>query len=907
MKILETNVINGPNYWSINHKKLIAATLDIEEYEELPSNKIPGFYDRMINMLPSLYSHYCSEGKQGGFLERVKDGTWMGHIVEHIALELQNLAGMECGFGRTRQMGTEGIYQLVFSYVEKNAGIYALKAAVRIAEAIAKNLSCDLENDLLTLKKIFYKDQLGPSTSTIVKAALAQNIPYIRLDNESLVQLGYGANQCRIDATITEKTSCIGVDLASNKEKTKELLRKANIPVPDGLLISEENELFNAVAELGYPLVIKPFDGNHGKGVTINVNNDEEALVAYFRAKSNSKNVVIERFINGNDYRILVINYKFSAAALRTPAMVTGDGLHTVFELIKIANEDPNRGEGHEKILTRIFFDETTNEILKMQGHTLSTVPIKGENVFLKQTANLSTGGTSIDVTESVHPDIIRLAERAAKIIGLDICGIDIISEDISKPLKHTKSMIVEVNAAPGFRMHTHPFKGKGRDVGKDVIEMLFPEKNNGRIPIIAITGTNGKTTTTRLLSYIAKNDGFTVGYTTTEGIYIDGELIEEGDCTGPQSAQVVLKDKNVNFAVLECARGGMLREGLAFDQCKVGIVTNVAEDHIGLKGIDSLEKMAKVKSIVPESVAHDGYAILNADNEYTYQMKSNVSSKVALFSLHHDNQRVLGHISEGGLAAVFDMGAILIIDGKERLFVESVENIPMTFGGKALFMVENILAAVLGAYINKIPMKTIISSLQTFVLTSENNPGRLNLFNFKDFRLFVDYAHNFHGLTALGAFIKQEKATQKIGIIAAAGDRRNVDIVNVGKASADIFDKIIIRVDEDTCGRKDYEIIDLIKEGIFISDKNKEVEVIPDELDALRYVLQNAVSGALIVHLSENVKKCIAFLKEFQQREQNYFNYFKIKEKEPIYVQDLKMHFLAKGFKYDLDKKIFL
>ncbi|HSU50913.1 MAG TPA: cyanophycin synthetase, partial [Segetibacter sp.] len=546
MKIVETKILRGPNYWSIRRNKLIQMRLDLEDMEQRPTNKIPGFLERLKNLLPSMYSHRCSVGTPGGFFERVEEGTWMGHVIEHIALELQTLAGMNTGFGRTRGTGKEGEYYVVYSYMEEDAGVFAGEAAVRIAQAIADDASYDPEADIQTLREIREDTRLGPSTGGIVEEAAKRNIPYIRLNKHSLVQLGYGVHQKRIRATIASTTSNIAVDIAGDKEETKNLLGAAEIPVPEGIIISSEEGLDEAIEEIGYPMVLKPIDGNHGKGATTNITNKEQAIRALEAAQKYSRDVICERFITGFDFRVLVINHKFICAALRTPASVVGDGEHTIQWLIDEVNKDPRRGFGHELVLTKITVDNFTHKMLADISYTLQSVPAKGELVLLKPTANLSTGGTSTDVTDEVHPANIFMAERISKIVGLDICGIDIMAPDLKDPVTENGGAVLEVNAAPGFRMHIEPTVGLPRNVSEPVIKMLFPNESTGRIPIIAVTGTNGKTTTSRLMAHIFRSIGYKVGFTTSDGIYIQNNLMMKGDCTGPVSAQFVLKDPTV-------------------------------------------------------------------------------------------------------------------------------------------------------------------------------------------------------------------------------------------------------------------------------------------------------------------------------------------------------------------------
>ncbi|HEX3006326.1 MAG TPA: cyanophycin synthetase [Bacteroidales bacterium] len=881
MKILDLHILNGPNYWSVRRHQLIVIKLDLEELEILPTDKIPEFYDRLKANLPSLYNHFCSEGEPGGFFERVKIGTWMGHVMEHIALEIQTLAGMDCGFGRTRQAGQQtGIYNVVFEYKAEEAGVFAAEAAFRITEAIVYNKMIDIQEYIEKLKGLAAAHCLGPSTRSIVNAATQRNIPHMRLDNNSLVQLGYGIYQRRINATITDSTSNIAVDIAGDKFLTKQILKRASVPVPEGTVISEMIQLEEALTDVGYPIVIKPLDSNHGKEVTTNINTLNEAYSAFLKAKEYSENILVEKYYGGDDYRILVINYKLSAVSRRVPAKVTGDGTSSVRALVEDTNNNPLRGIGHEKYLTKIKIDDQTVEALRRQDLTLDSVPAAGKTVFVKQTANLSTGGTSEDVTDIVHPDVVEVAERVARSIGLDICGIDLVMKDVCVPLKDS-GVVIEVNAAPGFRMHTHPVNGKSRPVGDHVIEMLFPNKSNGRIPVTAITGTNGKTTTTRLLAHIAKTAGYHTGFTTTEGIYIGNKLTEEGDCTGPISGSKVLSDKSVEFAVLECARGGMLRQGLAFDYCDVGIVTNVAEDHLGLKDIETIEDMARVKSIVPESVKPDGYSILNADNDYTYHMMNKLQCRIALFSTNASSERIRQHCLNDGLAGVLENGNIVLVRGKKKLFIETVENIPLSFKGKATFMIENILAATLAAHVQSISVMNISQALRSFIPSAENSPGRLNIFDFSHFKLMIDYAHNCHGIKALGTLIKKNETPFNVGIIAVAGDRRDIDIINVGMAAADIFDKIIIRMDEDKRGRTDNEISNLLIEGIRKVKPYMPVEIIPDELQAIQHAVENAPEDSIIVHLSDNIKNCIAFAKKLQKEESP--SYGKISEQKEM------------------------
>ena len=871
MKIREIRAMRGPNYWSIRRHKLIVMKLDLLEMEELPTNKISGFSERLEAMFPTLYAHECSEGCPGGFFKRVKEGTWMGHVVEHIALEIQTLAGMDVGFGRTRSTSEHGVYNVVFTYMEEKAGLYAARAAVRIAEAIAANEEYNLEEDIQNMREIREDERLGPSTGSIVEEAQARGIPWIRLNRHSLVMLGYGVNQKRIQATVTSNTSSIAVEIACDKEDTKNLLEAANIPVPKGKIIYDEEDLKRAIEYINFPVVIKPINGNHGRGATINIRNWEDALEALAVAKKISRGVICEKYITGFDHRVLVIDYKFVAAAKRTPAQVIGDGKHSIQQLIDEVNKDPRRGYGHEKVLTSIKVDEMTLAILSEKDLTLDSILKKDELLYLKSTANISTGGTATDVTDLVHPHNVFMAERIARIVGLDICGIDIMTDDISEPVEAIGGAILEVNAAPGFRMHLAPTDGLPRNVAEPVIDMLFPPGSNIRIPIIAVSGTNGKTTTTRLIAHMAKTAGYKVGFTTTDGIYIQNIMMQRGDCTGPASTEFVLKDPTVDFAVLECARGGILRAGLGFGQCDIGIITNVAADHLGLKDINSLEDMARVKSIVVEAVMPSGYALLNADDENVSNMAKGLNCKIAYFSMDEKNPLVKMHCEKGGLAAIAENGYITICKGNWKIRVEKIVNIPLTFRGKAIFMIQNILPAVLSGFIRNFKIEDIRLALETFIPSPAQTPGRMNMFEFKKFNVMVDYAHNPAGFQAIGRFLEKIEAKPKIGIIAGVGDRRDEDIILLGTLAAKMFDEVVIRQDRNLRGRSENEIIDLMLQGIHAIDENKKIKVIPSEPEAIDYAFKNAKKGSFIVICSDVVPDALDQVMKYKEQEDTF------------------------------------
>lgn len=864
MRIQKIQTLRGPNYWSIRRHKLIVMRLDLEELAEKPSNEIPGFYEGLVSALPSLEEHFCSPGCRGGFFSRVREGTMMGHIIEHVALELQELAGMQVGFGRTRETATPGIYQVVIEYLDEQAGRYAARAAVRLCQSIVAQGSYpqkDLDQDLQDLAELFQDASLGPSTESIVKEAEAKGIPWMSLGTRFLIQVGYGIHQKRLQATMSDRTGILGVELACDKEGTKRILSNAGVPVPRGTVINYFDELAQAIEDVGgYPIVIKPLDGNHGRGITIDIRSWQEAEAAYDAAKEVSKSVIVERYYVGRDHRVLVVDNKVVAVAERVPAHVIGDGENTIEKLIEIVNQDPHRGVGHDNVLTRIEVDRTSVALLERQGYTLSSVLPKGEIFYLRATANLSTGGIAVDRTDDIHPENVWLAQRVAKIIGLDIAGIDIVTPDISKPLREVDGVIVEVNAAPGFRMHVCPSRGIPRNVAGAVLDMLFPPEKPSRIPILAVTGTNGKTTTTRLLAHIMKQTGRTVGFTTTDGTYIGDYLVEPGDNTGPQSAQLILQDPTVEIAVLESARGGILRSGLAFDAADVGIVLNVAADHLGIGDIDTVEQMAHLKSVVAEAVLPKGYAVLNADDELVAEMRSRVSSQIAYFSMRLDNPLVNKHIQQGGLAAVYENGYLSILKGDWTLRIEQAVNVPLTMGGKAPFMIANAIAASVAAFAQGVTIEQIRAGLTTFRASVSQTPGRMNMFDLGNYHALIDYAHNPHSYEALGGFIRNWTG-ERIGVIGGPGDRRDEDFVTLGKLSAQIFDRITIKEDDDTRGRERGSAAELIAKGITQVKPDCHYEVILNEEEAINKALNEAPDGGLVVILPESVNRAISLI----------------------------------------------
>jgi len=859
--------MRGPNYWSNYRQRLIVMKLDLGKYETLPTNKISKFYERIMRAMPSLFEHRCSEGVEGGLCERMKEGTWLGHVIEHVALEMQTLAGMDCGYGRTRSTNEYGVYKVVFSYWSENAGILAARAAVEFVKAIAEKRPYDLKKTIDELQEIWSNEMPGPSTQSILDEAKKRNIPITRLDEDSLYMLGYGNKQQLFRATVMGTTNNLAVESAACKWLTKNLLSKAGIAVPKGMVAGDRNELDEALDTIPFPLVIKPIDGNHGRGITGNITNRKSALKAAKQAWKISDKIIIEEYMEGADYRFLLINYKLIAVAKRKPASVVGNGASTIRELIREVNNDPNRGDGHEKILTKIKVDYQTKSLLKQEGLDLDDVLPFGKVVNLKRTANLSTGGTSRDVTDLVHPYNVFMAERVARMFQLDVCGIDVMAKDIALPLKDGNGVIIEVNAGPGFRMHTHPSKGKPRNVAEPALDMLFPAQADGRIPVVAITGTNGKTTTTRLIAHLAAKSGKNVGFTTTEGVYINGYQIEEGDCSGPKSGRMVLTDPTVDYAVLECARGGILRSGLPFDKCEIGIVTNVSEDHLGLDDIHTLEDYARVKEVVARSVAETGYAILNADDDLVYEMQKELECKIILFSMDSQNERIHEHCRQGRIAVVLEDDCFVLKNGAISTRIIAVKDVPITFNGTAKFMVANVLPAIAAGIVSGFGVEKIQQGLQSFLPSPELTPGRMNLFDFGHCNLMLDYAHNASGFGAIQNYMNSVQASSKICIIAGTGDRKDDDIRNLGKYAASIFDEIIIRHDMNSRGRTNDELTELLLDGISSVNSSAPIRVISDEAAAMESAIRNAPQGAFIFACADHVKHSIELVRKLQEK----------------------------------------
>lgn len=864
MEIRNTTVYRGPNVWA--RMPAIHHVLDIGELEERPTNKVPGFYEHLTELMPSLYDHRCSVGRPGGFLQRMREGTWMGHVLEHVALEIQNLAGAEVVRGKTRSTGEHGVYNVIYQYEQEDVGLAAGTMALQLLNSLTyeEAAAVDFEQELEAVIRLAERLAYGPSTAAIVQEATRRGIPVLRLDpRRSLVQLGHGTYQKRIWATVTSETPNVAVDIASNKDLTNRLLLEVGIPVPRSAVVETLEEAIRAAGRIGYPVVLKPLDGNHGRGVFINLADDAEVEEFFQSAMDESRGgtVVVESFIVGKDYRILVVQNQVVAVSERVPAHVTGDGTHTVSQLIERENADPRRGVGHEKILTRIVVDSQTREVLDRDDRSLDDVPKDGEFVQLKLTGNMSTGGTAIDRTDEIHPDNVEIARQAAMVIGLDIAGIDFISTDIAQSVRQTGGAICEVNAGPGFRMHTHPTEGHPRHVGRAVVDMLFPRSQPSRVPIVAVTGTNGKTTTARMIAHIMRQMGHKVALTTTDGIYIDGTQILSGDMSGPGSARMALKNPAIDYAVLETARGGILRSGLGYDRCNIAVVTNIASDHLGLRGVDSLAGLARVKAVVPQSALRNGASVLNADNEWTVEMARTARGETIFFSMDEHNPVIQDHVREKGKAVVLRNTRhgemITIMENRQETSLVLASQIPATFDGRVRANVANALAATAAAIADDVRLDVIRQALRTFSSNFDQTPGRFNLLDLDGQRVVVDYCHNVSGLEALGDFVSRMEARRTVGVISLPGDRSDEDMRLFGELAAKTFDRIIIREDDNVRGRARGEVAAKLHDAVLGTGRSSDdIEVLLDELEACQLAVDTTEKDELVVLLVDKPRK---------------------------------------------------
>ena len=854
LRVSRIRALRGPNYWRL--APVIACDVRCGALEERRTSELPGFSDRLMAALPTLAEHPCSRGAPGGFVERLHEGTRLPHVLEHVALELQTLAGSDVSFGRVVPSGDEGVHWVIVAYEEEAVGVESMHEAGRIVRACISGEPIDGTALTHDLQRLYESVRLGPSTGSIVEEARRRGIPVRRLNSRSLVQLGLGRNLRRIQATVTDRTSSIAVDIAQDKNETKRVLGNIGLPVPKGDAVRSVEGAIEVAEEIGYPVILKPLDASHGRGISTRLDSHADLHGAGDAAAAFGRRVVVEQFAEGRDHRVLVIDGRVVACAERVPARVFGDGTRAIRELIARANTDPRRGIGHAKILTHLPADATTAAYLVMHGRTLDTVPDDGEEVWLRQTANLSTGGTSIDRTDEMHPDNVTACEMAAAAVGLDIGGIDVMTADIAVPFRENGAVIIEVNAGPGIRMHTHPTEGRARNVGAPIVEMLYPPGAESTIPVIAVTGTNGKTTTTRLIAHLFRNTGRTVGFTTTDGVYLQNRLVMEGDMTGPFAANIILTNPTVDVAVLETARGGILRAGLGFEEADVGVVLNVSGDHLGLRGIQTVEQLAEVKGVVPAVTKREGHAVLNADDPLVYAMRERTHADIVLFSAREygANAVVTAHVERGGIAAVVEEGTFVIRRGRLRIPIAAEHDVPLTLGGAAQFQRDNVLAAVAAAYVQGMRYDDIRAGLLSFFPSPTTTPGRMNMIRVRSGgRVLVDYAHNAAAISGLVAFVFRTPAARRLCVLTVPGDRRDEDIREAGRLCAR-FDFVILKEDADRRGRDEGEIAGLLLEGLVDGGLPRDrIEVLYAEEDAINRGLDlMGEDDLLVVHVDK-------------------------------------------------------
>jgi cyanophycin synthetase len=873
LTIVHERVFRGPNYYS--YEPAIKLLVDLGSLESWPSNTIEGFTDTLLAILPRVGEHSCSRGHAGGFRERLLEGTWAGHVAEHIAIELQRESGAQIYRGKTRGSGAPGRYNVIYGYWEEQVGLAAGRIAVRLVNhLVAPDPGFDLPRELDGLIRLAERRAFGPSTQAILDEAASRDIPFIRLNEQSLVQLGQGKYQQRIRATMTSMTSALAVDIAQDKKLTNQLLASAGLPVPRSVVVRSADEAVAAAKHIGYPVVTKPLDGNHGRGVGLGIRSDRAVRTGFNRALKQSRGgeVVVEQMVEGSDYRILVVGGQMVAVAERIPAHVVGDGTHTVRELVEITNADPRRGIGHEKVLTKIRLGEETERLLRAQKRSLDDVPEEGAVVQLAATGNMSTGGSAIDRTWEAHEDNVDVAEEAARVVGLDVAGIDFLAPDIAKPVRETGGAIIEVNASPGFRMHTHPTEGDPQFAARPVIDLLFPSGRPSRIPIVAVTGSNGKTTTVRMISHIMKGKGHKVGMTSTDGIYIDERLTQQVDASGPRSALKVLQNPRVDLAVFEVARGGILREGLGYGRNDVAVVLNVTGDHLGLGEVETMDQLAAVKQVIVEAVPRDGVAVLNADDPLVARMRRHCSGSVILFSAQPENELVERWVRRGGKAVVLEQepqGELMVIrDGSRRTMpIGHTHLFPATFDGRARMNIQNALAAAAAAHAAGAHLHDIRHGLRTFAPSFFQAPGRMNLVELAGVKVLIDYAHNAAGLRAVGDFVEQMTsdvrdnappgfaswtANLRVAVVATAGDRRDEDMRELGGVAARYFDDVIIREDVNTRGRERGDAAAIVLEGVRAAQtegaRAGSAEIVTDEMTAVRRALDRSRPGDLVL-----------------------------------------------------------
>ncbi|BDT73197.1 cyanophycin synthetase [Comamonadaceae bacterium OS-4] len=849
MEVTRIRALRGPNLWS-HHTAIQSVVICTAEEDAVSS--IPGFEAKLRARFPEV-----SPFQPVGHLESVS----LARVLELVALGLQAQAGCPVTFSCTTPTVDKHVYQVVVEYSEEEVGHLAMEWAEKLCNSALHDTPFDLQAALEALRELDEDVRLGPSTGSIVDAAVARGIPYSRMTEGSMVRLGWGSKQRRIQAAEMDVTSAIAEAIAQDKELTKKLLAAAGVPVPGGRSVVDADDAWAAAQEIGLPVVVKPNDGNQGKGVTVNITSREQLIRAFEVAKEFRDDVLVERFMPGNDFRLLVVGDKLVAAARRDPPKVVGDGVHTIAELVAQVNADPRRGSGHSTSLTKIRFDEIAKTTLANQGFNADSVPAKGQRVNLRNNANLSTGGSATDVTDDVHPEVAARAIAAAHMVGLDICGVDVVCDSILRPLEEQGGGIVEVNAAPGLRMHLSPSFGKGRAVGEAIIGSMFKKGQNGRIPIVAVTGTNGKTTTVRLISHLLNQNGMRVGMTNTDGVYVNGDCIDTGDCSGPKSAKSVLLHPDVDAAVLETARGGILREGLAFDHCDVAVVTNIGSgDHLGLNFITTVNELAVLKRVIVQNVAPTGAAVLNAADPIVAKMAPKCKGEVIFFAADITHPVMATHRAQGQ-AVVYVEGGHIVASKGDTLQKTALSEVPITLNGAIGFQVDNVMASVAAAWSLGISWDVIRKGLANFANDSHNAAGRFNLFKYRGATVIADYGHNPDAMLALVQAVQALPATRRSVVISGAGDRRDQDIRQQTEILGDAFDEVVMFEDQCQRGRNDGEVLALLREGLASAKRTKEQSEVFGEFLAIDSAMNKLQPGELCLVLVDQVEEAMAHI----------------------------------------------
>lgn len=856
MKILNQTVYEGKNIYS--HKKCIRVDLNLCGYSEIPSRDIKGFNEGLIAILPELKEHRCGIYEEGGFVTRLEEGTYLAHICEHSIIAIQNRLGIDVAYGKAREIKDDRYY-IIFQYEYRVIGIEAARLAVDLINSLVDNEKINFSGRVKTLEEILCKEFIGPSTKAIKEAAGRYGMPVFQLEDSGFYQIGYGKQGRVIEATIGAQTSCVSADIASDKELTKALLMNQNIPVPQGAKVCNVIILLKEGERIGYPLVLKPRYGCKGEGIILNISSEKELIKAYNNMKNKYKDLLIEKYVEGNDYRVCIVDNNVVAVSLRKPPFIIGDGKNTLKELIRKLNNDSIRGYDHERPLTKVKIDDELLNYLSKQEISLNNILLKGEKVVLRQNANLSTGAIAIDCTNEISEENKQICIRAAKAVGLDICGIDIKTKDISEPLSKN-GVIIEVNAAPGIRMHLHPFKGRMQDVGEAILSLQYNGVPNN-IPVISITGTNGKTTTTRLIAHVLGQMGYNVGMTSTDGIYIDGKCIDTGDDTGYCSAKTVLLNKDVEVAVLETARGGLIKKGLAYDLADIAVITNITEDHIGSDGINSIEELAFVKVLVGEAVKEEGYVVLNADDEWSIRIINRINAKKIFFSQDKNNEFIGKNIAQGGISVYLDKDALWVTNSNKKYKILDIKNIPIALGGALKFNLENVMAACGALVAAGVDYCMISKSFKSFKLNEEFNSGRFNIYNVDGVKIILDYGHNIGGYKSVLNSLLTMKTERIIGVIGVPGDRRDEDIYEVGCICGSLMDEIIIKEDIDKRGRENGEVAALLEKGIKES-ANQRYKICLGEVNALKEALRISKTGDIIIVFYEQLAPLVDIIK---------------------------------------------